>query len=236
MCWSAPASLALGTAGFATAGIAHAKGQPRHVTLPLAYFSVMELLQFFSYASINQCGLESNSTLTLLSYIHIAFQPFFFNMLLMGGVPGGVSPRIRRIVYTISGVVTALLLLKLVPIVPESLCSVGETLCGKALCSVSGNWHLAWQVPLYDAPLPWDAFYYYAFAVFIVPIFYGAWIGSAIAFMTGPLLAYFLASGNPNEWPAIWCFYSVALLFIALFPQFGRIMANVKAQMGSKKR
>lgn len=233
MCWSATASLALGSAGLGVAGYAATKGESKYFTIPLVYFSLMEFLQYFSYASINQCALESNTWLTLLSYIHIAFQPLFFNMLFMATLP--VEKRTKRIVFAISLVVTALLLFKLVPIVPAALCAAGETLCGPQLCSVSGNWHLAWQVPLYDAPIPGDIFYYYGFAIFIVPLFYGAWIGVALGLTTGPILTYLLTSGNPNEWPAVWCLFSVAYILLGLTPFYRQVMTNVRQQLDDRR-
>jgi hypothetical protein len=231
MCWSATASLALGTSGLGIAAIAHERGSTPAFTIPLAYFSLMEFIQYFSYATIDQCALSSNTTLTLLSYVHIALQPVFFNMILMAGVPGGVAPRMRRRVYALSLLASVVMLLKLVPIQPATLCAIGESLCGQTLCTVSGNWHLAWQVPYFDAPLPGDIFYYYAAAIFIMPLFYGAWMGSALAFVSGPILAYFLARGNPNEWPAIWCFYSVALVFVAFTPQMRTLLSRVRADL-----
>lgn len=233
MCWSPTASLVLGSAGAGVAGYAHTKGETPYFTIPLAYFSLMEFIQFFSYASINQCALESNTWLTTLSYVHVAFQPLFFNMLFMSALP--VPARTRRVVFALSLAVSALLLLKLVPIVPASLCALGETLCGSAMCTVRGNWHLAWQVPLYNLPIPGDIFYYYGFAVFILPLFYGAWIGVTLGLTTGPILTYLLTSGNPNEWPAVWCLFSVAYILLGATPYYQRIMTSVRAEFASRR-
>jgi hypothetical protein len=223
----------LGSAGLGVAGYGHTKGDTPYFTIPLVYFSLMEFLQYASYASIDQCALASNTALTTLSYIHVAFQPIFFNMLFMAGVPA--SARTKRIVFTISLVVSLILLLKLFPFVPASLCMLGETLCGKAMCTVSGNWHLAWQVPLYDWPFPGDIFYYYGFAIFILPLFYGAWIGVTLGLTTGPILTYLLTQGNPNEWPAVWCLFSVAYILVGATPFYRRVMQNVRAQLASRK-
>jgi hypothetical protein len=54
--------------------------------MALGYFSSMEVLQAFTYSVIDQCALPSNQIATLLGYLHIAFQPFFINMLSMGSV------------------------------------------------------------------------------------------------------------------------------------------------------
>lgn len=234
MCWSPAASLALGAAGLGVAGYAHQEGAAKHFTLPLAYFSLMEFIQYFSYASINQCALDSNTWLTFASYLHIAFQPIVFNIMLMATVPR-IPERIRQIAYGISVAVTVILLLKLVPFAPASLCAPGDTLCGPQMCTISGSWHLAWQIPYYDWPFPGDIFLYYAFAVFIVPLFYRAWISVAMVFLTGPALAYLLTRGNPNEWPAIWCFFSVGLMLVATTTWSKTVMKNVRDYFEPKR-
>jgi hypothetical protein len=176
----------------------------------------MEFLQFFSYLSVDECALSSNSFLTLLSYIHIAFQPIFVNMFLMEGLQKKPSPKVRAFVYAACLAVAALILIKLVPFVPSSLCALGQTICGPQLCTLSGAWHLAWSVPQYNLPIPGDSFIYYALAAMIVPLFYGARQGVVLLVLSGPVLAYFLAGGNAQEWPSIWCFYSVLLIMLTL--------------------
>ncbi len=215
MCWSAPASLALGVAGVGVAAYSHHKGETKFFTIPLLYFSIMEFLQFFSYFYVNECALTANTTLTFLSLAHMAFQPIFVNMLIFRTLPSLPSPRFRRTIYAACLVCTALILAKLVPFAPQSICTFG-TLCGKAWCTVSGNWHIAWSVPQYTYPIPGDSFIYYSIAAFGLPLLYGAWRNVLQIVLLGPVLAYFLSGGNWLEWPAIWCLYSVALLLIAL--------------------
>jgi hypothetical protein len=109
------------------------------------------------------------------------------------------------------------MLLKLIPFVKESLCTIGQTMCGPLLCTVPGVWHLAWSVPQYLFPIPGDTMAFYALGAFVPAFFYGAWRGSLIMILTGPVLAYFLTNGNPLEWPAVWCLYSVSLIFLVMF-------------------
>ena len=233
MCWSASASLALGTATAGMAGYAHTEGESTYFTLPLFYFSLMEFLQFFSYFSINQCALESNTALTFLSYVHIAFQPLFINMFLMATSPRGVekiSRQTKRIIFSLTLVIALLLLTKLVPFFPASICAPGQTLCSTLnMCTMSGSWHLAWYVPQYNLPLPGDGFLYYGFGIFFLPLFYGAWVGILVLLFTGPLIAYALAGGNPNEWPAIWCLYSV-LIMLTLMTRESRRLVKIATE------
>lgn len=215
MCWSASASLALGAAGVATATYAHKKKAPKLMTVPLLYFSAMELLQVAGYWYLGECSLFGNDLITFLSYLHIAFQPIFVNMYFLSNHPE-VSKRTRWIVYSISLAVTLILLLKIVPWQPASLCVAGQTLCGPEWCTLMGSWHLGWSVPLYNWPLPGDGMWYYGFAAFLVPLFYTSRLTVGLFILTGPVLAFIMSSGNPQEWPAIWCFMSVFLMLLCI--------------------
>ena len=83
MCWSMTASVAMVAAGGAATGVALRRGEPRAIWMTLGYFTVMEFLQATGYAVIDQCGDPANRTITLLSYLHIAFQPLFVNAFAM---------------------------------------------------------------------------------------------------------------------------------------------------------
>lgn len=217
MCWSATASLAFGATGVVVAGTAHQRGVGRGFTIPLAYFSLMEFLQFASYLYLNECSLTVNSVVTLLSYIHIAFQPLFMNMFFMWSMREHFSQQMKTYVYGASLIGTAIILLKLIPFNPSAVCAIGQTLCERTLCSMSGSWHLAWTVPQYVWPIPGDVMIYYSLVAFVLPLFYKAYTQVAYAVVLGPVLAFILASGSPLEWPSIWCFYSVWLLFYSLW-------------------
>jgi hypothetical protein len=103
------------------------------------------------------------------------------------------------------------------------------------MCTVSGNWHIGWSIPLYNYPLPGDAMVYYGVAVFLLPLFYGAWFAMIVYMLTGPFVAYFLASGNPLEWPAIWCFYSVVLIIFTMFNHMYRKRHYLRVFFGIHK-
>ena len=87
MCWSGEASAGLAAIGIATTVHAAYKKEPIALWITLGYFSLMELLQAFTYTVIDQCSLPSNQIATLLGYIHIAFQPFFINLICLHFTP-----------------------------------------------------------------------------------------------------------------------------------------------------
>lgn len=218
MCWSAPVSLAFGVSGVAVAAYAHHKKEPKELTVPLAYFASMELLQFVTYFYIDNCALPVNQWLTVLSYLHIAFQPAVFSMWMMYASKSKLTKLMKRVVYGISALVSAILLIKMIPIRPDSICEVGQTLCGPAWCSLTGNWHLAWSVPYYNFPIPGDGIIYYFIAAFGLPLLYGAWRSSAWGVFAIVLPVYLISGGNPQEWPAVWCLVSVAMMFAIILP------------------
>lgn len=224
MCWTPEASLTLGVAGVATAAYCHRRGESKELTLPLLYFSLMEFIQAASYPHIGQCFAPSNQFLTFISYLHIAFQPIFFNMIYIQALPRALSAAAKRYVYAAALGFSALFLIKIVPLVPLSICKAGATLCGPAWCTIDGSWHIGWSMPWYTFPLPGDLFLYYAAAVFVLPLFYGAWRGVLLA-LGGLLLAY-LSAPYPNEWPAIWCFFSVGLMLLLMAKDYRRYLGR----------
>ncbi|MDD1640584.1 MAG: hypothetical protein LUQ68_03455, partial [Methylococcaceae bacterium] len=82
--------------------------------------------------------------------------------------------------------------------------------CGKRVCSVSGDWHIAWEIP---ATANLVLYNMYIVASFIMPFLYGSWKMTGYHIVTGPFLAY-LTTSNPNEWAAVWCLYSIGLVLL----------------------
>lgn len=210
--------------GVAATFITARRGETPAIPITLGFFTVMEALQVGGYWVVDECSSAVNQSVTLLSYLHIAFQPLFINAFAMAVAPALVSPALRRLVFLLAGLATLLLILRLVPFGWAGQCKPGDTLCGPALCVISGNWHIAWEVPLNDM---WDSFGWvlidmvpfpaYILSVFVLPLFYGAWRFVVFHALLGPILAATLTD-NPNEMPAIWCLFSIGLLLVALSP------------------
>src|ERR1051325_7543083 len=113
MCWSGEASLAVATLGVSGALWARSRGAPVGRWGTVLYFSAMELLQAATYAVIDHCGMPANQWLTRVSYAHIAFQPFFINLLAMSFVPDDKARKVRGSVFAICALGAALMLSKL---------------------------------------------------------------------------------------------------------------------------
>jgi hypothetical protein len=220
MCWSGEASTALATVGVSGALYAAYKKEPASLWGTLLYFATMEALQAYTYSVINQCSLPANQIATILGYLHIAFQPFFINAISMHFMPAPVVARIQKPVYAICFVSAIIMLLQLYPFEWAGLCEPGRALCASRLCSVSGNWHIAWDIPT-NGIGNWTyahgltGYFSYSIAAFITPLIYGSWRFTAYHFFMGPFMAL-MSTNNLNEAPAVWCLLSIGFLLIVI--------------------
>lgn len=221
MCWSGEASAVLAVAGLGTAAYIALKGESKELWIPLTYFALMELLQAATYVYIDECSSPMNQVLTLFGYLHVAFQPFFVNMVAMYFIPESVKLKIRTTVYTLCAVASVAMIVKMFPFVWAGLCVIGtEGFCGDQICSVSGAWHIAWQMPLnglMSGPVSWLFgfdwglhVFAYILAAFVMPIIYGSWRFVAFHYVVGPWISD-VTTDDPNEYAAVWCLFSIVL-------------------------
>lgn len=221
MCWSGEASTVLATIGVGGSLYSAYKKDPPALWGTLLYFSSMEALQAFTYSVINQCSLPSNQIATILGYLHIAFQPFFINAISMYFLPEGVTRKIQGWVYSACFVSAIFMLVQLYPFDWAGHCEPGRALCSAArLCSIDGNWHIAWDVPS-NGIGNWSyahgltGYFSYSFVAFILPLIYGSWRFTLYHFIMGPFMARMLTN-NLNEAPAVWCLLSIGFLLIVI--------------------
>ena len=220
MCWSAEASAVLAGAGIITTLYAAYKKEPSPLWIALGYFSSMELLQAYTYIYINDCASPANQIATLLGYLHITFQPFFINALSMHFIPQEKAKKIAPWAYSVCFFSVIIMLIQLYPFDWAGSCNAERTLCGPKLCSVSGEWHIAWEVPTnsigdFFTHTPSHGFPTYLLAAFIVPLLYGSWRMTVYHALVGPILADVLTN-NLNEWPAVWCLLSIGILLLVV--------------------
>lgn len=225
MCWSGEASTVLAAIGLSSTVYFYRKKEPAVICITLGYFSLMEALQAYTYTVIDQCDNPANQIATLLGYLHIAFQPFFINAISLYFIPAEIRARIATPVYSLCFVATLCLLIRIYPFEWIPACyevkykflflnqffdSFTVPFCGERICSVSGQWHIAWEIPAIASLMSINM---YCIAAFLVPILYGSWKMTAYHLFTGPFLAY-LTTSSPNEWAAVWCLYSIGLLLL----------------------
>ncbi len=224
MCWSAGASATVATVGIVATAYAIKQKKQKQLWIPLLYFSMMEALQAVTYFYIDQCDSPPNQILTLMAYLHIAFQGVFVNMLTMNFIPQEVKSKIQDWVYTICFICTILFLILLYPFDWAGQCKPGvDAMCGQILCSMQETWHMGWHVPMNN--IPWIGPIGYMFPCMVLPFIYGAWRVGLYLLLAGPIVSYALTQ-NMNEWPAVWCILSVALILIAIGTPLQKYLNN----------
>ncbi len=224
MCWSMEATVGMVALGTVATAVTIRQRQPAAVPAAIAWFTLMEGLQVAGNATAGDCALPANQVATVLSYMHIAFQPFFINAFAMALIRGEVRPAARVAVWVTCGLAATAMLLQLYPFDWAGRCPAGHGLCGAPLCTAPGSWHIGWQLPLNDlmAPLralPWSfgGQLGYFVAAFLLPLAYGAWRFVLWHALSGPILASLLTN-DPREMPAVWCLFSIGIVLIALSP------------------
>lgn len=210
--------------GGAATVVTYRRGAAPAIWLTIGFFTIMEALQVWGYAVLDQCGTPSNQAVTFLSYLHIVVQPFFINAFALELVPHAVKRRTRAWVFGACAVSSVIMLAQIMPVPEFGTCLPGSPLCADRWCTVAGDWHIAWDVP-YNGMLVgmerafgvYPGFPSYMIVAFVVPLIYGAWRFVLVHAVAGPILAAALTT-NPNEMPAIWCLFSIAILLIGLSP------------------
>lgn len=232
MCWSGEASMVMAVAGFSAAAYTALKKDPEPVALwaCLLYFALMELLQAVSYRVVGQCDSGLNQLLTLLGYLHITFQPFFINAVALHFLPAQAARKVAPWVYLACFIGAIGMLVQLYPFGWAGHCTTGRPLCGDILCTVSGEWHIAWLLPLNgigngmtSSTYLGYGFLSYALNAFYLPALVGSWRFILFTYVAGPLLAS-ATTGNINEWPAIWCLFSIGLLLVVMITPLRRYL------------
>ncbi|AGA64431.1 hypothetical protein B488_04390 [Liberibacter crescens BT-1] len=238
MCWNGKASTTLSIIGFIGCSISAYKKDSPVLWGCLAYFSLMEVLQAFTYNVINSCFDLRNQVATSLGYLHISLQPFFINAISMYFIPKEAQKKIATPVFMICFICFIVMFVQAFPYHSFSLIpKAAAPMCSDRLCSVSGNWHIAWEFPinnifnlnapisLFGIPLSFGNIVWapYIISAFLLPIAYGSWRFTLYHFLVGPVLAR-LTTSNINEFPAIWCLFSIGLLLIVIKTRIRNIL------------
>lgn len=182
-----------------------------YASIGIIYFALMEIIQFFQYKVINQCDNRYNKLLTLLGYIHICFQPLFFNLWLFA------FTKKPNFIFIYMSLFAGLLLLSRIFYVKDNeLCDgKNEPLCGRKTCAFLGNKHVAWNVRLRAPGKNWfTPSIGLHFFMWVIPVLTILQLKPIMAMiMTGPYLG-FLLTNNIHEQPAIWCFTAIGQIII----------------------
>lgn len=210
MCFSQNISLLIGVIGI-LASLYFYNNKNTYAAIGIGYFALMEILQYFQYMVIDQCDNEYNKLLTNIGYIHICFQPLFFNLWLFE-----FTKKPNFIFIYMSFFAGILLTSRIFFVKDDELCDgKHEPLCGDNTCSFSGKRHIAWNLRLRAAGKYWfTPSIGLHFFMWVIPVLTIFQIKPALAMLlTGPYLGYFLTN-NIHEQPTIWCYTVIAQMIL----------------------
>jgi hypothetical protein len=208
---------------------------PTPARVCMAYFAAMETLQAFQYSVINQCDNQMNQFLTLLGFLHLAFQPFFVNLFL-GSYMNKAQKKYLPLILSLCVMGGVMLTNRFFKSWGDIACRDNiEPLCGPKLCTFRGDVHLAWQIPMQAS----DQDYFTPgftlhFVLFYLPTFaLGMYGFTLFLLISGPFLGRVMTN-HQDEIPAIWCFFSIFQLFLPLFYAFTAKVAMFRKDKDAK--
>ena len=111
---------------------------------------------------------------------------------------------------------------------------------GSDICTRSGNYHLAWSMPM-AAPSYFTPNSFINFFTLFMPYFCEpkSVLNGIIFVLTGPVLAAYITS-NVNEQAAVWCFFSIIQIIVItgrlLLPKSWRFGSQSEKSTGEPKK
>ena len=215
MCFSKNMSLSFFIMGFAISLYLKYKKEKFNLYAPLFYFSIMELLQYLGYLSIEMKNNTFNKIIAIIIHIHIGFQPYFINKWFSNYIPK------KNLIYIpfiekISLVFGLFWFLRLFFVSDNILCNTSfEPNCGKKTEITKGLKHIIHvarsRAPNYLTP----SIFMHFFLVFIPILFLTVnKFVYAITLLFG-IIGWFMAS-NIHEAASIWCLSSIPFLIFSL--------------------
>lgn len=211
MCFTKNMSLLIGITGILV-GL-HFYKQNKYASIGITYFSLMEIIQFFQYRVIDECDNPENIFLTNLGYLHICFQPLFFNIWLFAFTKN------PNFMFLYMSVFAGLLLAsRLFYVREDELCdNSNEPLCGENTCAFSGEKHVAWNVRLRAPGKHWfTPSIGLHFFMWTIPALTILQLKPILALIiTAPYLA--ILTSNIHEQPAIWCYTAIAQMILSYY-------------------
>src|SRR3989338_5485228 len=185
------------------------------MTTGILYFVLMELLQFFQYYWVGKCDNKINQVLTVVGSLHICFQPYFTH-LMNGSLVQSEQSKIQFTLVRRLSILQGIWMFSRWIFAPETApLEYTEWLRGDKLCTIYGNYHIAWSLPLL-APTyftPSNAIHFFMMFAPFIAMGRKFWLSGIVLFATGPLAAWFITP-NLYEQAAIWCFMSIGQILV----------------------
>lgn len=234
MCYGIGMSLLFSISGFTTSFYLKLNNASFHFYFPIAYFSLMELFQAIQYLSVANSLHSLNTVFTIASYIHICFQPIFFNMF-QYGYSNNNANIYYRIVYPLCflGGLGMLMKMRDISTVYDNLyeyfldyhsitgCNCNNYVdffeSNKTLAFIdSADNHIGWEVNLHKPTYCTYGMNLHFFLTFILPTVVERTVTMpTVLYFIGATGSFFL-SKNLHVVPAIWCLIHIPIMILGV--------------------
>lgn len=233
MCFSLEASIAMFVLGSLSTIIA-SKKMNNKVTLFLAYFTIMQAIHIVGYLTINDCNNIYNKMASYANYTHIAFQPLFNLIGILGLMQftGNIDKKSSikmNYALKLAFLIGIFLFIRMfnITFMPgktkkiQTKKNTSCMWCGKA-CSFQGEKHINFSLPLLYPTYTIPSVFAHFFAIFIIPFFISKFAAFwSILFAITTYIPAYIHGIDGSEAATIWCFTSVAqyilIIVLALF-------------------
>ena len=233
MCFGIEMSILFAISGLSSSYFLKRRGLAFSFYFPIAYFSIMEIFQSIQYYSISHNLHKLNVFVTMLSYIHICFQPLFFNMF-QAGYKNDSDKTYIQIVYPlcILGGLGMLLRLKHFSSLYDHLyeyflnmhtidtCSCTNYVdyfeSNRTLAFIGAENHVGWEINLFKPIYLTYGLNLHGFLTFYLPIAVEKRITlPTLIYFVGMIFSSFL-SNNLHVQPAIWCLIHIPISILGI--------------------
>ncbi|PPC89472.1 MAG: hypothetical protein CTY34_11345 [Methylobacter sp.] len=228
MCFSANMSLGMGVAGFIASAITLADTKEAFWirfarAFAIFHFSLMELIQYFAYPVVDQCGYGSNLLLSELSTYHIKLQALAIMPAL--ATYSSDPTALKKAALGGLGLSTAFLLFGLLPSDMQIYQANPNFIGDLVLCLQKGVYHIAYSInSAYGSIVTHGSLFALAFSGFL-------WKNNtriATYHFLMSILTLFVPQWffgvTTGEGAAIYCFYSIVITgsFMPYFKKYFR--------------
>lgn len=222
MCFSKNQSLSLFVlGGLVSLYVYNLKGSI-DVYVPLFFFSLMELLQYFGYVAIETKNRTMNQIISFLIYAHIGIQPYFANMWFKNFIPSRNIPYIDFSMKLC--IVFFLFWISRIYFWENNnkyLCdTINEPNCGLNTLLQKGPKHLLYLFKMRATNYITPSTFMHFFLFFMPALLLDVNITVYVTIILSALVGWFLSSDNIHEKASVWCFFATPFFILSLI--FGR--------------
>ncbi len=209
MCYSPEMSASLAVLGACLTYRLYTTRRNDMLWVVFLFYTLMEILQFFQYGTVNKCEDVRNKALTMVAFVFILVQPLLWNWY---GYVSKSDTEFQKGVFAAGVVLSIIFILGM--ILQYGGYKKGDpddVLTGPLCTHRKSSGHLYWKLPFSQFGSLSPSFFMWT-AIIVGPMLFGPRGGVAsTAFLAGMALSYTM-SRTRDEFPSVWCLMSLPLL------------------------